>query len=186
MKVAAICPTLGRPLADLIRLWRRQDYEPRKLVIVLNERGWVDSDDDDVVVCRLNRNVGASRGRDIGIAIALSLDCDALCFWDDDDVPAPNYMSRMVAALEASGSPVAACGLTCRGVYNGPKHIGTQNRMLRADVIGDARWKPCYPAQDKAFWSQFSRLPCAMIDEPLIVAGCAPTGGFRSPRAVLA
>lgn len=185
MNVAAIVPTFERDVTRILRCFRDQTYADKRLYLIdnnpeklsLSETGGV------VHVWQQGTNVGASGGRNIGMDYARRDDCDAICFWDDDDEPFTEYLEKMTAMLVLSDNGVVACQCMFGNRMLSCTHVNTVNRMVRADVIGEVRWTNEWPGQDKRFWSQ---LPPADVHlhMPMIHAGAEQGGGFRSERAV--
>jgi GT2 family glycosyltransferase len=193
MKVAAITPTFERYSSSIIRAFTTQTYPNKRIYLVDNneDKGFLGRTvrppacwADGLFVLTPHGNIGASAARNLGIEQAIHDGIDAVCFWDDDDAPYPQYLSRMSRALIDSGKPIAACRVAFEGHVLEPSHFGTQGRMILTSAIGNRRWPSQWPGQDKAWWRQFANLEYEPVGEVLIEARRGLVGGFRSPRAV--
>lgn len=188
MRVAIITPTFERDIRPIIEAsaWagRPQHNPDVQHYIVDNNADHLDIGDPHVVHIKQPSNVGSGKGRNLGMLRAMQDGAEALCFWDDDDVPHPDFLERMSEAIDGTGRSVVACSVKSDGRILPPSHKGTQGRMIRAEAIGNVRWDNVIPGQDRRFWSKFDHLPCAVINDVLMEAGISPQGGMRSERAV--
>lgn len=191
MKVAAIVPTFQRDWGPIVRHFQAQTHPDKLLVLVDNNPGHIPADGslwcESVAVVTPTRNLGAARGRNAGMALAIESGADALCFWDDDDVPKPEYMTTLAGILDAyPWASVAVCRVDFEGMTLPVEHRGTQGRMVRASVVNrlNARWPIGWPGEDKAWWAQFGAEPQAGIMDALIESFRNPEGGYRHPDAV--
>lgn len=110
MKLAALCPTYGRPelLANAVACFLAQDYPADKReLIVLDDAGQYLAL-DVLLPPGVKLMVTTSRFRTLGekrnATAALAWDADAYCVWDDDDAYLPNHMSLAAEALSRASS----------------------------------------------------------------------------------
>lgn len=100
--VIGVVVLLSRPrfLPDILAMWRVQTLPEAERCLIFVASG-------DATACALSwpdvlvsepttiadlRNIGVARARELG--------CDALAFWDDDDYYGPRYLEEVAAALE--------------------------------------------------------------------------------------
>jgi ADP-heptose:LPS heptosyltransferase/glycosyltransferase involved in cell wall biosynthesis len=137
--ISCIMPTADRRafVAQAIRYFLRQDYEPKELIVVDDGReavGDLVPADERVRYVRLDEKlpVGAKR----------NLACEAargrvIAHWDDDDWHAPHRLRYQVESLLGAGAEL--CGIST---------------LLFYDARGGGRaWKYVYPAREKAWVS---------------------------------
>jgi glycosyltransferase involved in cell wall biosynthesis len=146
-----------RLVPQAIRLFLRQDYPNRELVIVDDGADGVDDlvpEDARIRYVRLTgkRVLGAKRNECVEASRG-----DLIMHWDDDDWMAPHRISTQVEALLAKGAEV--CGLT---------------RMLFHEAATGRTWLYAYPEQRRGwlaggsmlytrdFWRQ-GRFPASQV-----------------------
>jgi glycosyltransferase involved in cell wall biosynthesis len=130
--VSCVMPTADRRglVSQAIRLFVRQDYPNRELVIVddgVDGVGDLVPEDPRIRYVRLTgrRVLGAKRNECVEASRG-----ELILHWDDDDWMAPHRISTQVAALLANGAEV--CGLT---------------RLLFHEAATGRTWLYAYPEQ---------------------------------------
>jgi len=105
---------------------RSLDYKNYRVILVDN--GSVDSlsekvysDFKDIKLIKLNSNVGAAAGRNIGINYALKKGCEYIFFLDNDAVVEPSTLTELVKVAETDSKIVAVGAKTY--YYDEPKKI---------------------------------------------------------------
>lgn len=183
--VVVIIPTLNRSREEvrLLRLFNRH-IRTRDVIALTVDQG--DHPDGFIlpgsvrVYCRRCR--GASLARNIGIGVALAMDVDFICFWDDDDIPDEFYVHEMrKALLKNPDAALSACLIEHEGKVRPRESMSTPSRMIRASAIGHHRWDGNGSGTDRRFWQQFDHLKTVYVDRVLYRTGNAQTGGLRDP-----
>jgi GT2 family glycosyltransferase len=107
-RVVAVVVTWNRRdlLAESLHAIRAQSLRPDHVIVVDNAsddgtRDMLAGDFADVEAVRAKRNLGGAGGFALGLDRALSHDCAAVWLMDDDTVPEPTALERLVAARES-------------------------------------------------------------------------------------
>ncbi len=146
MNVAVIVATLGRraEAQDLVADLLAQTRRPDRVVFCV-----VDPDDapdctgaDGFEVLHCDRK-GSCAQRNIGID-HVAAGTDLLVFFDDDFIPAPDYLEHLVARFEADADLVGATGLVVADGVTGPG-------LSRQDALAAiAAHRTAFPGGDMA------------------------------------
>jgi GT2 family glycosyltransferase len=162
-RVVAVLVTWNRRelLAESLHAIESQSLRPARIVVVDNA-----SDDGtaemlcaefaDVDAVRTARNIGGAGGFALGIDRALALDCEAIWLMDDDTVPEPTALERLVDAR--NGYPGETPALVASRVVwtdgrdhpmNTPRRRPGASRVdvYAADAVG------CMPIRSASFVS---------------------------------
>jgi glycosyltransferase involved in cell wall biosynthesis len=187
--VSCIMPTRDRrPFVDrAVRLWQRQDYGERELVVVDTGVGDVA---DTVASVPGVRYLRARIGLPLGAARNLA--CESargaiIAHWDDDDWMRPDRLSQQVRALRASNAEVCGLGqLTyidparrCAWRYTPARHdppwLAGGTLMYRRDTWRRNRFRPVTVGEDGAFLAGLApRQMLAMPDDGWYIAVLHP------------
>jgi glycosyltransferase involved in cell wall biosynthesis len=150
--VSCLCVTRDRPqlLRRAVNCFRRQDYEPRELVVVFESddaatRGLLDGLRDPAIRrLEIPASPKLSLGalRNLGVA---SCRGHYLAQWDDDDWYAPNRLGAQIAALRAT--QVAACVLARWILYDAEREAAFMSvrRPWEGSLVAERSALPAYP-----------------------------------------
>jgi GT2 family glycosyltransferase len=189
MKIAIIVPTCGRKaqVACLLRQLEAQSRPPDAVFVSAPDATHVDPyEGQNFAVSRVFGPIGSSAQRNTALAVALDR-FDIITFFDDDFLPADDYLARVVEAFEKNsdwavvmGRVVAdgACGAgldwesglaalrSAKADDGGPEvvdHVGAYgcNMSVRSSVVGKVRFDERLPLygwqEDIDFTSQLRR-----------------------------
>ncbi len=141
MRVAIVTPAynVGKYIAETIESVIAQSHADWAMVVV--DDGSTDdtsaavknfSDNRIRLVRQANAGVSAARNRGLS-----ELDADAVLLLDADDLLAPDALSRLVAALEATPDAVAACGTHAYISEDGARQTHSGSRLpASGDLLG--------------------------------------------------
>ncbi|MGE0409131.1 MAG: glycosyltransferase family 2 protein [Amphiplicatus sp.] len=141
MRLAVIVPSLGRPqivgqlMADLARQTRRPDLV--LVPVVSREDGPARTPEElaiEVILSPKGACAQRNRGLDRGLA-----DIDVVTFFDDDFVPAPDYLENLVALFAANPSLAGATGVV---LADGATSAGVEHREAQRIIASHARGAP--------------------------------------------
>jgi GT2 family glycosyltransferase len=189
MKIAVIVPTLGRKaqVACLLRQLEAQSRPPDAVFVSAPDATHVDPyEGKNFAVSLVFGPIGSSAQRNTALAIALNR-FDIVTFFDDDFLPADDYLARVLEAFEQNpgwavvmGRVVAdgACGTgldwetglaalrSAKAEVGGPEivdHVGAYgcNMSVRSSFVGELRFDERLPLygwqEDIDFTSQLRR-----------------------------
>ncbi len=122
--------------------------------------------------------------RNSGMEYLVAATATHICFWDDDDCFAPDYMAKMVAPfMEDDAVLLTCCRIKHQGRVLSKGAMSTPCRMVRVEAIGNKRWIKDHPKVEKVWWAQFDGLRLEHVDATLVKTGNNPIGGVRHRRA---
>ena len=178
MRVSVVVATLGRRVeaqdlvADLLAQTRRPD---RVVFAVVNPDDAPDCGNApgfDVLLCERK---GSCAQRNIGIE-HIANETDLLVFFDDDFVPAPDYLERLVQRFSESNDLVGATGLVVADGATGPglsrqEALDAIEDHVRAHPSGDPTEDPRLGLYGCNMAVRMSALGGARFDETLPLYG---------------
>jgi len=168
--VSCLCVTRDRPhlLLRAVACFRRQEYEPRELVVVFESddaatRALLEGMPDPAIrLLEIPASPKLSLGalRNLGIAGCRG---QYLAQWDDDDWYAPGRLGAQIAALQASGQP--ACVLA---------------RWILYDVARDAAYVSTLRSWEGSLVAERNALPayadCARGEDTPVIRALLEAG----------
>ena len=188
MKLVVIVPTYGRKaqVARLLRQLEAQSRAPDEVIVTAPDETHVEPyEGQNFLTSRVFGRTGLSAQRNTALAVALDR-FDIITFFDDDFIPADDYLARVVEAFEKNPDFAVVMG---RVVADGAKsagldwetglaalrsataepgappvdHVGAYgcNMSIRSSVVGDLRFDERLPLygwqEDIDFSSQLRR-----------------------------
>ena len=189
MKLVVIVPTYGRKaqVARLLRQLEAQSRAPDEVIVTAPDETHVEPyEGQNFLTSRVFGRTGLSTQRNTALAVALDR-FDIITFFDDDFIPADDYLARVVEAFERNPDFAVVMG---RVVADGAKsagldwetglaalrsakaepgapqvvdHVGAYgcNMSIRSSVVGDLRFDERLPLygwqEDIDFSSQLRR-----------------------------
>ena len=175
--------TIYRTVAQIVA----QTYPHWELIVVNNARtGDYHFDDPRIRVFRHAHRASASYARNQGIQHATG---ELLCFFDDDDDPAPTYLERFVSAFEQNpNARLVRCGIYRGGDGAVRFNYATPACCLRRE-FATPTWIGIGQHDQRYFgdivkangWSE-ERRDIVVIPEILVRARSDSRGGLRKGR----
>lgn len=161
--VSCIMPTCNRrrfvPMA--IELFKRQDYEPRELVIVDDGSDSIADlvpDDNRIRYVRLDRKTGIGIKRNVAVEHARG---EIIIHWDDDDWYASDRITYQVDQLLSSGADIIGMGESPVVMLQ----TGEVWQYLYPDQPDSPAGNPFIMGGTFCYWrTMWERLPFAPID----------------------
>jgi glycosyltransferase involved in cell wall biosynthesis len=184
-KVSIIMPTFRRPhtLMRTIETVRAQRYSNWELLVVDNAGdGAYLFGDPRIHVHILNERASASYARNAAIGRATG---ELICFFDDDDDMFPDYLEKLVAALQAHPeAKMVRCGMIVTGGAQNYSYA-TPECCVRRE-FATATWESC-GCHDQVYFAGIAERngwslengSIVMVREALCRANSDGTGGLR-------
>lgn len=174
--------TIGRAVKALLA----QTYEDWELVLVDNYGDGYAFEDPRIRCFAYTEERGAAAARNFGLGEASK---PLLCFWDDDDYPAPEYMERFARVFNDPEVKMARCKM--RTGMRESFDFGTPQVVVRRQ-LATPTWLSM-PRHDKYYWTGVMDAAGIApggpgfrdIDETLVHAMHDAKGGLRAPDAML-
>ena len=181
--VSIILPTLdrghclGRAVASVVA----QTHPCWELIVANNGRTRIAFADPRVTVIDAAEVTSAAYARNRALGRSTG---ELVCFLDDDDELAPNYLATFLTLFAARpGLRMAKCRMVRREVVN--ETYGTPTVVLRREVATPT-WEPI-PRQDRAYYAAIIARhdlseeagTLALLPDVLVTSGVDPVGGLR-------
>ena len=183
-KVSIIIPTYKRQhvLFRTVQSLLAQSYQNWELIVVNNERGGKVSlpTDPRITVYEHCEEANACYARNAGLQHASG---DLICFFDDDDIMFPDYLSKMAAPFANPEVQVVRCGMLCTfGACD--FSYSTQEAWLRR-AYATPTWSKGSAVHDQIYYHSivakngWTRKNIVQLGEVLVKAYSEPKGGIR-------
>ena len=164
-RIAVVIPSLGRPaiVGETVRRFLKQTRPPEKIFVCITTPEDSPSFEGEPLVEVIMSPKGLTTQRNMGLD-QVNGDADIIGFFDDDFVPAPNYVEQLEAFLQINPD---VAGLTGKVLRDGVKGLG-----LSFEEADEAIRSYATPPVDKCeIKPQQSLYGCNMIFRREAIAG---------------